>query len=827
VTDLWEVLGYNDVAAGIATTLAGSTDLVVIEGPPGVGKSGLASGVGLMWEASGGVSAVAQGDLLRGDVPLDPFGSLARLPARWRTLLPAATNAAKVGESLLGTFGLITSAVQTISSLRNRKRRERAVLLDDAEHRILHELELLSGNKPLLLIADNLHWWDASSLAFLARIREPRLVEEVPFLGLLRVIATQTVEPYQSVLHSAPHRTLLSPTRTRTFVLGRIPRDRFARVLATMGIDPPVSDDVVAELHSFSGGNLALAKQCADRIAAGDSTLVLGAADPDDFVGRVLSERIRHLGPTGEEAVALLQVAAVLGLTFRRGEVVCAVDQEPTHTARLLRYCRDEGMLEIDDDVCRFVHEIFRRHFLDTGAPSRADIHERLDRCLRTLRPSEYELRCVNAKNAEHVRDAGVLAVHAGLQQERDGGRWIGRGRPLGEAIEAAGLADVATALSAALRHLNAYRFAQCVATLDRLPQRLLTRSLAAESDYIRAMCLMSMRSEVDRAQGRSILEGWAGFEKEEPEIGLRLMLLLLYGYTHLPDKSAGLEQERRIKHALLDRTSFDPAARDAFSILDRSAGSLNSPDVAVVRTAEAVRHFEPTDEGAVVRRPLEFYRCLVNYGANLICTARYHEAVEVHDRLSRLVEQYAPETFPRTDYPAMNAVLSRYRAGDMAPNDAVRAQRAIVNTAPSGDQFYAKNALAVYLALAGSADDAIVLFDELETELHGTRRAPEPSMVYLIGANRAASRWVTGETERARYEWDALAGTLEQVAYVTRDYLLRRHELLRAAMDDAPTTGASWDVVLTSSGRIEFGPLWDNYGRGFRMPEVEFWREN
>ena len=44
----------------------------------------------------------------------------------------------------------------------------------------------------------------------------------------------------------------------------------------------------------------------------------------------------------------------------------------------------------------------------------------------------------------------------------------------------------------------------------------------------MRAMCLMSTRSQQDRANGRLILEGWSGYVEEEPEIGTRLMLLLL-----------------------------------------------------------------------------------------------------------------------------------------------------------------------------------------------------------------------------------------------------------------------------------------------------------
>ena len=126
-------------------------------------------------------------------------------------------------------------------------------------------------------------------------------------------------------------------------------------------------------------------------------------------------------------------------------------------------------------------------------------------------------------------------------------------------------------------------------------------------------MCLMSTRSEDDRARGRAILEAWDGLVEEEPELGIRLMQLLLYGLTHLQDKEPGRRFEGRLRQVLIDRVGFDPAAKDALYTLDRCAASLYQPDIAVVRNQEAAERFGPVPGQAVLRRPLEYYRCLVN----------------------------------------------------------------------------------------------------------------------------------------------------------------------------------------------------------------------
>src|SRR5262249_44992381 len=154
--------------------------------------------------------------------------------------------------------------------------------------------------------------------------------------------------------------------------------------------------------------------------------------------------------------------------------------------------------------------------------------------------------RCINALDAERPRDAAGLAGLAALQQKREGRSWRELAAPLREALTAQTLEGPVEELVAAIDHLNAYRFPECLATLDHLP-RDLPKAWQAEADYLRAMCLMSTRSEDDRARGRALLEAWDGIVEEEPELGIRLMQLLLYGLTHLDDKEPGRRLEGRL----------------------------------------------------------------------------------------------------------------------------------------------------------------------------------------------------------------------------------------------------------------------------------------
>jgi tetratricopeptide (TPR) repeat protein len=824
VSELWKALGYDVEAARIVRSLVETPDIVLLQGPPGVGKSWLAAGIGVMWEEAGGSTVLAQGDFLNGNVSLYPFGfAMSGLSNAWKKAFAGLSGVARAGEALLGTAGLITSSIEALAKARRARRRGNKLALGDVEQDILHELDRLSRKKPMLLIADNLHWWDARSLELLGRLRDPRMWDAFHFLSDLRVLAVETPSPYQEVVNPRAHYGFLAPSVTRSVNLPRVPRARFDEVLEALGAGSLPSPALTDAVYAFSGGHLALASRCAARIANGEADALISAADSDDFLRRILVERINALGERGRRALVMLQIAAVLGLRFRFDELTCASGGDESVTTQLLRDCRAESVLELDDGVGWFAHDFYRKYFLSTGLLDPAGIHEKLLECLRILRPADYELRCANALKAERRQEAAAWAVQAALQRQREGLPW----RELPEIILSAmgNLTPVTEQFEIALMHLNQYRFTECLQALAGISHRL-PRCLLAEVDYLRATCLMVTRSEEDRANARAMLEGWLGYEEEEAELGTRLMQLLLYGLSMLVDKSRGLTLETRLRRLLSSRSPFDPAAEDALYTLDRCAGRFHLPDRAVLACRDAVIHFSPSEGDMLIRRPVEYYRCLVNFAANLFVNARYEEALDVYLQVGRLVSEYAPNVFPRLDYVYMNTLLTQFRLGMVGIEEAVQRQREIIAAHEvAGDPFHTENALAVYLVFAGRQREALRILNRLDDDLM-RRRDPSPSLLYLIRSNRSALRFVSGDVEEASSEWRSLTETLHRVPYVTTQYMIRRHELLAEVIGEGRVMAAEeFDRCLIERRPLEFGPLWLELGRGFHVPEIEWWR--
>jgi len=311
--------------------------LVVIDGPPGIGKSRLADELAARADHAGVRVLAARGAHLEREFPfgvvrqlLEP--ALAAAPDREGLLAGAAASAAPVFEpaGVPGGAG-------------------------DGSFAALHGLYWLTANlaeeRPLMLLVDDLHWADPPSLRYLAFVARRLSGSGIVLALSVRSGEAGTDPMLLAELAAAPEALRIAP-----------------RPLTPAGIAGLVSDRLggapeapfTAACAEATGGNPLLLGQLLSSLAdEGVRPVAAQAAAVRSIGPRAISRTVLvRLHRLGEHAVAVAQALAVLGLVEQRTVVTLLGLSEEETAAASSALARAQILMP--DPPARFVHPLVR-----------------------------------------------------------------------------------------------------------------------------------------------------------------------------------------------------------------------------------------------------------------------------------------------------------------------------------------------------------------------------------------------------------------------------------------------------------------------------------
>ncbi|MFD2094014.1 ATP-binding protein [Blastococcus deserti] len=366
----------------VEDAVAGHGGLVMLTGDPGIGKTALATVAAD--QAAHRAARVAWGTCWDGE------GAPGFWP--WIQVLRDLGSGARLLED---------GPVEHTDGTPVRDEQAERFRLFDA---VAQHLDVAARDRPLMVVLDDLHWADASSvrlLAFLARR-----------LRALPVLVVGTYRDLDVAAPGHPLHQLLPPLAEQARLLpltGLEPADVSALARTLLGTDVP--DDLVADLHRRSGGNPFLVEQLTSLLESGS------ASDLPPVLGDVVARRLDRLpAPTRR----LLDAAAVVGTEF---------DVDVAATAAGLRA---EPALDV-------VHEAERARVVTAAAPGRARFGHDLFR------------EVLYARLPARQRCALHLAVAEELERQRAAGRPVPPQEPAHHRAAALPLGDPERAVAALL----------------------------------------------------------------------------------------------------------------------------------------------------------------------------------------------------------------------------------------------------------------------------------------------------------------------------------------------------------------------------------------
>ncbi|HZY60646.1 MAG TPA: AAA family ATPase, partial [Candidatus Binataceae bacterium] len=354
--------------------LRGEGKVVMISGAPGVGKTRLADEAGAQ-AAQSGFLALAGSCYDRDDaVPFSPFVEI--MEGAWAQALSLETFRAALGNDAPEIARLMPQLRRLFPDLPppleippEQSRR----LLFDA---LVRMMTRAAGDRPLLLVLEDLHWADEGTLSLLNHLA--RLVAK------LRVLIVGTYRDYELAPGGPLAATLDELTRLhllRRITLGGLSQPAVAGMIASLcDRDPPQS--VVEFIYSGTDGNPFFVEELflhlVERGKLLDSQgefrrdLKLAEVEVPESLRLVIGRRLARLG---EETRKMLATAAVLGRSFPLELLEAATRVDTDSLLDRIEEAEKAGLLSSTvrgrEARFQFSHELIRQAVVGEISPAR------------------------------------------------------------------------------------------------------------------------------------------------------------------------------------------------------------------------------------------------------------------------------------------------------------------------------------------------------------------------------------------------------------------------------------------------------------------------
>jgi tetratricopeptide (TPR) repeat protein len=279
------------VRALVEDAAAATARMAVVEGPAGIGKSGLLAALRAETDAEGFRVLAARGTELERAFP---FGVV-------RQLFEALVAGGPLEDPLVGSAAAAAPVFRAPAE---------QGLPEDASFAVLHGLYWLTLNlaaeRPLALIVDDLHWVDVPSLRFLAY-----LAHRLEGQPVLLAVGLRSAEPGADAalladIAADPLATHVRPSPLSVSAVGELVRERLG--------DTP-APAFAAACHDATGGNPLLLHELLKTLAAeGVRPSADQASSVRELGSRAISRTVLvRLARLSKDAAAVARAVAVLG----------------------------------------------------------------------------------------------------------------------------------------------------------------------------------------------------------------------------------------------------------------------------------------------------------------------------------------------------------------------------------------------------------------------------------------------------------------------------------------------------------------------------------
>jgi DNA-binding CsgD family transcriptional regulator len=392
-----------EVARGaLDAALAGDGRVLLVSGEPGIGKTRFVEELGALADSQGALVAWGRVDDIDGSPPYWPWLQLLEV-------VFATADPGVLADALAEHAGSISAIVPGVAAFVEQVTPAPRLAASATRFRlhtaIVEVVRRVAASGPLVLVLEDMHWADVSSLE-LARFAAARLMA-VPVLLVVtyRSVDGGDGELLDDVLASLARQ----PSLQRVALTGLSASEVGLFMAQTTGLRPRRAESV--EVQARTEGNPFFVGEIARlRHSEGDEDAEAVPAGVRDVIRRRLARLPEH---TRE----LLVLGAVLGREFELALLARSAGVENVAAAEGLEAALVAGLLvdAADGRSARFSHALVRETLYgDLSALRRATLHARIG---EVLERDDVATGAAVSELAWHfARAAGVLGPERGLR---------------------------------------------------------------------------------------------------------------------------------------------------------------------------------------------------------------------------------------------------------------------------------------------------------------------------------------------------------------------------------------------------------------------------
>lgn len=821
-----DMLSQTGLVADILCHLEGK-QIVGLTGLPGSGKSFTCRLLVEAWQEKGGVPLIAPGDEFQRARRFFPFQhAISQSNTARQVILKTASGAMAKGANAIPFAGPLAGfVIEKLFAHSLELAKERYQFLSNEEQTILYHLQRFVGKKPLLIVCDDLQFWDEAALSLLRIMLSGKISDAYPFLANTSFIIVQTVRS----LRDAPPIEFTTLGNKPIFIssIGYVSQENLPRVLELLGMKNPLPEDVLQAIYGISGGHLHVLQQLVSYLQS--NPLSLGnewtGADGVEFISELIISRLKALGPIGNDLLQVLKTACIIGTIFSDQELACLCECDPPQVRKVLTAGEGMHLVRRGEHSSYFAHGIVHQSLKQGDMSETEDLHRQFSSCLRKLRPGDYRSRMRHLLAGGDRDGAATLAVCGLLQDHRNGVPAVDDA-VLVDMAARAGLGPILDLLVNAQEKIRKHELEGAIDLLTGVDPTTPTQ-LQAEAAYLRAMCLIKAYQYDTREEAVRLLQHWIEKLCDEGELHVRMLSTLLVALTHQRREEEARAVEGKIVQLLSGRMAYDSDALDALRILDRKADLLYSADQSHRRHLRSREHFMPPTDG----QPRNFYQycaSMLNLAANRIVCGEYADSLSYLRELITFFERNPGHRFTRFEVLSNNLVVAELLEGICDATVARQYFEQLLDKPIAVmDAALVQSNFGACVALANDLAGSQAILEPLYNRLQSTQDADDLH-TYLAGTNLASVLYLAGQQARAIDMTKALTQISETAMPPHKVFFRDRHAILLAAMESGVIyTPAEWHALPAKVSPSGAGPSWRHYGRGFVFTDLQIFTES